>query len=89
MLQLASSSLLRLGQEVDKEAIKNRESIYLLLDLVSASDVLGNGKFNHSILFYIVQDSPYLTMDLLESCFPYALLRKANQAVFRSDNVTS
>lgn len=33
--QLASSSLLRLGQEVDKEAIKNRESIYLLLDLVS------------------------------------------------------
>ncbi|EFX89764.1 membrane-associated protein Hem-like [Daphnia pulex] len=69
-LALASSSLLRLGQEVDKEAIKNRESIYLLLDL-------------------IVQDSPYLTMDLLESCFPYALLRKANQAVFRSDNVTS
>ena len=32
--QLASSSLLRLGQEVDKEAIRNRESIYLLLDLV-------------------------------------------------------
>jgi hypothetical protein len=36
LLQLASSSLLRLGQEVDKEAIKNRESIYLLLDLVSS-----------------------------------------------------
>ena len=66
-MQLASSSLLRLGQEVDKEAIRNRESIYLLLDL-------------------IVQDSPYLTMDLLESCFPYALHRKAYQAVYRSDN---
>lgn len=33
-LQLASSSLLRLGQETDKEAIKNRESVYLLLDEV-------------------------------------------------------
>jgi hypothetical protein len=41
------------------------------------------------LFFQIVQDSPYLTMDLLESCFPYALLRKAYQAVFRSDNVTS
>lgn len=34
-VQLASSSLLRLGQENDKEAIRNRESIYLLLDLVT------------------------------------------------------
>jgi len=70
-LALASSSLLRLGEEqVDKDAIRNRESIYLLLDL-------------------IVKNSPHLTMDLLESCFPYACLRKAYQAVFRSDNVTS
>lgn len=70
-LALASSSLLRLGEEqMDKDAIRNRESIYLLLDL-------------------IVKNSPHLTMDLLESCFPYACLRKAYQAVFRSDNVTS
>jgi len=70
-LALASSSLLRLGEEqVDKDAIRNRESIYLLLDL-------------------IVKNSPHLTMDLLESCFPYACLRKAYQAVFRPDNVTS
>jgi len=33
-VQLASSSLLRLGQETDKEATKNRESVYLLLDEV-------------------------------------------------------
>jgi len=70
-LALASSSLLRLGEDqADKDAIRNRESIYLLLDL-------------------IVKNSPYLTMDLLESCFPYACLRKAYQAVFRFDNVTS
>lgn len=65
-LALASSSLLRLGQEQDKEAIKNRESVYLLLDL-------------------IVKESPFLTMDLLESCFPYALLRNAYHAVYKTE----
>ena len=34
LIKLASSSLLRLGQESEKEAIKNRESVYLLLDEV-------------------------------------------------------
>ena len=33
--QLASSSLLRLGSENEKEAVRNRESVYILLDLVS------------------------------------------------------
>lgn len=65
-LALTSSSLLRLGQEADKEAIKNRESVYLLLDL-------------------IVQESPFLTMDLLESCFPYALIRNAYHAVYKQE----
>lgn len=66
-LALSSASLLRLGsQEPDKEAVKNRESVYLLLDMV-------------------VQESPFLTMDLLESCFPYALLRNAYHAVFKCD----
>ncbi|XP_065156811.1 LOW QUALITY PROTEIN: membrane-associated protein Hem [Atheta coriaria] len=65
-LALASSSLLRLGQEVDREAIRNRESVYLLLD-------------------QIVQESPFLTMDLLESCFPYALIRNAFHAVYKQE----
>ncbi|KAG1685800.1 Membrane-associated protein Hem [Nymphon striatum] len=69
-LALASSSLLRLGQDTDKETVKNRASVYILLDL-------------------IVQESPFLTMDLLESCFPYALLRNSYHAVYRSDNVQS
>ncbi|XP_014204740.1 membrane-associated protein Hem [Copidosoma floridanum] len=63
-LALASSSLLRLGQENDKEATRNRESVYLLLD-------------------QIVQESPFLTMDLLESCFPYALIRNAYHDVYK------
>ncbi|XP_055377265.1 membrane-associated protein Hem [Condylostylus longicornis] len=65
-LALASSSLLRLGQESDKEATRNRESVYLLLD-------------------EIVQQSPFLTMDLLESCFPYVLIRNAFHAVYKQE----
>jgi len=62
-LALASSSLLRLGQEYDKEAIRNRESVYLLLDL-------------------IVKESPFLSLDLLESCFPFCLISSSYRAVF-------
>ncbi|XP_043931181.1 nck-associated protein 1 isoform X2 [Protopterus annectens] len=68
-LALASSSLLKIGQETDKTTTRNRESVYLLLDM-------------------IVQESPFLTMDLLESCFPYVLLRNAYHAVYRQ-SVTS
>ncbi|XP_077986054.1 nck-associated protein 1-like [Glandiceps talaboti] len=63
-LALASSSLLKLGQETDKLVIRNRESVYLLLD-------------------EIVLESPFLTMDLLESCFPFVLLRNAYHAVYK------
>ncbi|OXA44151.1 membrane-associated protein Hem [Folsomia candida] len=66
-LALASSSLLRLGQEEEKEAVKNRESVYLLLDM-------------------IVQESPFLTYDLLESCFPFALIRNAFHAVYKQEH---
>uniref|UniRef100_A0A6G1S5S9 Membrane-associated protein Hem n=1 Tax=Aceria tosichella TaxID=561515 RepID=A0A6G1S5S9_9ACAR len=64
-LGLASSSLLRLINETDKELIKNRESVYLLIHI-------------------LVEQSPFLTMDLLESCFPYCLLRHAYQSVYKT-----
>ncbi|XP_065844432.1 nck-associated protein 1 homolog [Oscarella lobularis] len=71
-LAIASSSLLKLGMETgEKEKEKdpkNRESVYLLLDL-------------------IVQESPFLTEDVLESCFPYALLRGAYHSVFKRHDV--
>ncbi|KAF6027001.1 Hem [Bugula neritina] len=69
-LALASSSLLRLGQENEKEAIRTRESVYLLL-------------------YIIVQESNVLSMDLLESCFPYVLIRNAYSAVMNSTAATS
>merc|ERR1719225_799672 len=69
-LALASSSLLRLAQESSKEEVKNRESVYILLDL-------------------IVNVSPFLSMDLLESCFPYTLLRNSYHNVHKLSYVNS
>jgi len=63
-LALTSSSLLRLGQEGAREEVKNRESVYILLN-------------------QIVQVSPFLSMDLLESCFPYTLLRNSYHSVHK------
>ncbi|XP_035486180.2 nck-associated protein 1-like [Scophthalmus maximus] len=68
-LLIASSTLLQLGQNVERAEVKNRESIYLLLHM-------------------IVDESPFLSQDLLESCFPYALLRNAYRDVYRSFVVT-
>lgn len=51
---------------------------------------------NHHVLIImiliplqIVQESPYLTMDLLESCFPYALLRNAYHTVYKASAMDS
>uniref|UniRef100_A0A669FBQ3 NCK associated protein 1 like n=1 Tax=Oreochromis niloticus TaxID=8128 RepID=A0A669FBQ3_ORENI len=68
-LLLASSTLLQLGQNVERMEIKNRESIYLLLHM-------------------IVEESPFLSQDMLESCFPYVLLRNAYREVYKSFIVT-
>ncbi len=68
-LALASSSLLRLAHDQAKEDLKNRESIYILLDL-------------------IVQKSPFLSMDLLESCFPYTLLRNSYHLVHKQSGAS-
>ncbi|XP_041638918.1 nck-associated protein 1-like [Cheilinus undulatus] len=68
-LLMASSTLLQLGQNVERIEIKNRESVYLLLHM-------------------IVEESPFLSQDMLESCFPYVLLRNAYREVYRSFIVT-
>uniref|UniRef100_A0A665TKF3 NCK associated protein 1 like n=1 Tax=Echeneis naucrates TaxID=173247 RepID=A0A665TKF3_ECHNA len=68
-LLMASSTLLQLGQNVERVEVKNRESIYLLLHM-------------------IVEKSPFLSQDMLESCFPYVLPRNAYREVYRSFIVT-
>ncbi|XP_059186269.1 nck-associated protein 1-like [Centropristis striata] len=40
------------------------------------------------LLHMIVEESPYLSQDMLESCFPYVLLRNAYREVYRSFIVT-
>uniref|UniRef100_A0A7N6F894 NCK associated protein 1 like n=1 Tax=Anabas testudineus TaxID=64144 RepID=A0A7N6F894_ANATE len=64
-LLMASSTLLQLGQNIEKVEVKNRESIYLLLHM-------------------IVEQSSFLSQDMLESCFPYVLLRNAYREVTES-----
>ncbi|XP_043939911.1 nck-associated protein 1-like isoform X2 [Protopterus annectens] len=64
-LLLASTSLLQLGQETDKTATRNRDSVYLLLQ-------------------FIVEESSFLTVDMLETCFPYVLLRNAYREAYRA-----
>ncbi|XP_026872397.2 nck-associated protein 1-like [Electrophorus electricus] len=64
-LQVASSILLQLGQNMDKTEVKNRDSVCLLLDM-------------------IVDESPFLSQDMLEDCFPYVLLRNAYREVHRA-----
>lgn len=86
-VQIASSSLLKLGMDVEKD-LKTRESTYLLLDLVSTVNdcLILHDKIIYILIdfiFQIVQQSPYLTMDVLESCFPYALLRNAYHEVYK------
>ncbi|KAK7915561.1 hypothetical protein WMY93_011322 [Mugilogobius chulae] len=68
-LLLASSTLLQLGQNVERVESKNRESVYLLLHM-------------------IVEESPFLSQDMLESCFPYVLLRNAYREVYKSFIIT-
>ncbi|XP_026096581.1 nck-associated protein 1-like [Carassius auratus] len=64
-LKVASSVLLQLGQNVERAEIKNRDSIYLLLDM-------------------IVEQSPFLSQDMLEKCFPYVLLRNSYREVHKT-----
>ncbi|XP_075997106.1 nck-associated protein 1-like [Genypterus blacodes] len=40
------------------------------------------------LLHMIVEESPYLSQDMLESCFPYVLLRNAYREVYKSFIVT-
>jgi len=65
-LALASSSLLRMSDNMDRDSMKNPEPVYLLLDK-------------------LVSQSPWLSFDLLESCFPYNLLRTSYHFCYKEE----
>ncbi|XP_065191143.1 nck-associated protein 1-like [Sycon ciliatum] len=56
-------------------------SLLKLGQLETEKEMPKNRESVYILLGMLVQESPFLTMDLLESCFPYALLRNSyNQA---------
>jgi len=69
-LAIVSCSLLRLGMDPPSKemVLRNRESIYILLDL-------------------IVQECPDLSDDVLDLCFPYALMRESYQIIYKKQRV--
>uniref|UniRef100_A0A0E9WHC5 Uncharacterized protein n=2 Tax=Anguilla TaxID=7935 RepID=A0A0E9WHC5_ANGAN len=40
------------------------------------------------LLHMIVEESPFLSQDMLENCFPYALLRNAYREVYKASVIT-
>lgn len=76
-LALASSALLKLSHENQDSTGQNTQTNSLNKDSV------------YIILDQIVQASPFLTFDLLESCFPYALLRTSYRQVMKKSSLQS
>uniref|UniRef100_A0A8C9RSV4 Nck-associated protein 1 n=1 Tax=Scleropages formosus TaxID=113540 RepID=A0A8C9RSV4_SCLFO len=70
---------------IHKGSIEDRLKEFLALAL---SSLLKIGQETDK-LSLIVQESPFLTMDLLESRFPYVLLRNAYHAVYKQSVSTS
>uniref|UniRef100_A0A3P8S8F1 NCK associated protein 1 like n=1 Tax=Amphiprion percula TaxID=161767 RepID=A0A3P8S8F1_AMPPE len=56
--------------------------------MVSGQFLMFRLKYYNFITSPIVEESPFLSQDMLESCFPYVLLRNAYREVYRSFVVT-
>lgn len=66
---IVSSNLLHLGETSDKRRKSKQKK-----ELVNLESI-------YILLEIIVLESDFLTMDILESCFPYTLIRKSYNAV--------
>jgi len=78
-LALASSALLKY-QELNSEAHVNSSS---------QTKEIFNKEAVFIILEQVVQECPLLRYDLLESCFPYALLRSSHRHLLKSDKTSN
>merc|ERR1712150_143964 len=70
---IVSSALLHLGETIEK-----RRKIKQKKELVNLESV-------YILLDIIVHESDFLTMDILESCFPYTLIRKSYYSVHKKE----
>ena len=71
---IVSSALLHLGETIEK-----RRKIKQKKELVNLESV-------YILLDIIVHESDFLTMDILESCFPYTLIRKSYYSVHKKED---
>ncbi|VDP07691.1 unnamed protein product [Soboliphyme baturini] len=85
-IALASSYLLRIGQNDDKECVKCKESVYIILYQVYYFCLLFYD-YDKSMIWQIVEESHFLTIDLMESCFPYILLLSATHHCHRQEQL--
>ena len=69
--QIVSSALLHLGETYDKRKRSKQRK-----DLVNLESI-------YILLDIIVHESDFLTMDIMESCFPYTLVRKSYYSVHK------
>jgi NCK-associated protein 1 len=83
-LALASSALLKLTQDTNDTngSSSNQNSAISQKEQTNRDSV-------YIILDQIVQSSPFLTFDLLESCFPYALLRTSYRQILKRNSNSS
>ena len=72
---IVSSSLLNLGAKI--ETGRRSKQIKDLPNLESV----------YILLDIIVHESDFLTMDVLESCFPYTLIRGSYHRVHKKENI--
>ena len=68
---IVSSSLLHLGETVEKRRRSKQKK-----ELVNLESI-------YILLDIIVHESDFLTMDILEKCFPYTLIRKSFHVVHK------
>lgn len=72
---IVSSSLLHLGETVEKRRRSKQRK-----DLVNLESI-------YILLDIIVHESDFLTMDILEKCFPYTLIRKSYYSVHKKEEI--
>lgn len=67
-------------------AARLKESVYILLDQVPPPSPRPlHSKGGEPSLAQIVEESPWLRLDMLESCFPYILLRASYHNAYANE----
>ncbi|XP_064160819.1 nck-associated protein 1-like [Anguilla rostrata] len=89
--QLTAAMLTVQGKNIEqhlKEFLLVASSTLLQLGQNVAAVESKNRDSIYLLLHMIVEESPFLSQDMLENCFPYALLRNAYREVYKASVIT-